>query len=330
MKKIFLSLAFVFFSVSAFSASSKDFSLSVEPLFGMKWGQIDEYVFCNNCEYDDDKWSELNWEIKPELYYGLKIRGGWKGFFEETHFMAGIPMETGIMHDSDWQNVQYSGLADYQYKTSYSKSDNYLDYDFIFGFKGGYEFKIKEIFKIKPAVAFDYQNIKFTAKNGIAWYGESSNGYYKPYYTATPETFKNMLQNYNGQDISYKRVAYYFWLGSNFSVDLPYHFIVNTEFFISPYLYMESFDSHLLRGTDFADRTPGNFAAFKWNLGAEYKITERHSILLNAQYFYMRVLRGDDFMKTASSKTYKKATDADGGAGAKYFDISLSYRFTIF
>ena len=329
MKKIILSLTFIFFSFSSFAVSLEDFSLSVEPLFGMKWGQVDEYVFLKQSKQSSDKLSELNWEIKPELYYGLKIRGGWKGFFEESHFTAGIPMKSGQMLDSDWQNIQYtSANGGNTSQTNYSESDNLLDHDISFGFKGGYEFQVKEIFKIKPAVAFEYQNIKFTGKNGKAWYGSSKSG---GGYYAYDDTENQTVTDFTGKEvIKYQRVADYLWLGSDFAVKLPMGFSVNTGFFLAPYVYAISYDNHLMKGVDYADKTIGFFAAFKWNLGASYNINERHSVSLNASCFYMRVLRGDDYYKADTSTVYKKSSDSDGGAGTKYFDLTLSYRFKIF
>ena len=338
MKKIIFSLAFALLSLSAFALNLENFSLSVEPLFGMKWGQIDEYVFFNNCAYDDDKLSELNWEIKPEFYYGLKISGGWKDFFGESYFSAGIPKETGLMIDSDWLNVSVSNAQDYQYKTNYSESDNRLDYDINFGFKGGYDFQIKDFINIKPALAFDYSNIKFTASGGTGWYGKSASidgRYYAPY----SDTENRDVHNFSGRVITYKRIAYTFWLGSDFSIALPLpdfltgdsqSLSLNTGFFISPYVYAVSFDAHLSRKSDFADLTVDYFSAFKWNLGLTYEFNSRHSLSINANYFYMKVLRGDDYEKTSSDTNYTKSTYADGGAGAKYFDINLSYKFKIF
>ena len=334
MKKIISALIFITLSFSGFALSSEDFSLSVEPLFGMKWGQIDEYVFLKECTYDDDKLSELNWEIKPEFYGGAKVSGGWKKFFGELQFSAGFPMQTGLMMDSDWLNIEYlSANGGNSVKTNYSEHDNHLDYDIRFGIKGGYDFSAIEYFNIKPSIAFDYENIKFTGKGGTGWYGHTvgqddryDNG---PWYQYDTSDHQKVFK-FAGDVISYNRVSYYFWLGSDFCVSLPYNFKINTGFFVSPYLYAESFDSHFLTGEDYADKTPGFFSAFKWNLGAEYKITERYSIILNSTAFYMRELRGDSFAKSTSSKTYAKDTTVDGGAGAWEFNAAISVRFTLF
>lgn len=342
MKKFFISLAISFLSFSVFSVSLKDFSLSVEPLFGMKWGQIDEYVFLKKSNFSNDKLSELNWELKPELYYGLKLNGVWQNFFAETSLSFGIPMKTGLMKDSDWFNAQTTSISGgvssekasgHDYKTCYSEHDNILDYDINFSLKGGYEFQLYQNIKAKPAFAFDYENIKFTGKNGKGLYGFGSDtDFYKTngYYAAYNDKSNAAMAKFSGRVITYRREISLLWLGSDFSVNLPQNFTVFTGFFFSPYLRAISYDSHLTKGNDYADKTPAFFGAFKWTLGASYKINERQALLLNAGYLYMRVIRGDNYDKLASNSNYNKSTIADGGAGAKYFDLSLSYRFKIF
>ncbi|WP_407427690.1 omptin family outer membrane protease [Treponema sp.] len=334
MKKFLLSLTFAFFSFSLFAVSLKDFSLSVEPLFGMKWGQLDEYVFSNKSYFSDDKLSELNWEIKNELQAGLKLCGGWKGIFAETKFTAGIPRASGIMKDSDWQNIQYAAASGGNtIQTNYSESDNHIDHDFSFEIKGGYEFKLLEKFRIKPSLGFEYNNIKFTASNGTYWYGNtvgtSSYNNYGPYY-AYNNSENQTTGELTGDVIDYKRISYYLWLGSDFSFYPYYNFIINAGFFVAPYFYAVSYDSHLLRSLDFADLTIGYFSAFKGHIGFEAKITEKHSIIMASEYCYLGIVRGDDYQKSSSSATYTKSSTSDGGAGAKWFDLSLSYRFKIF
>lgn len=342
MKRFFLSLAVVFLSFPLFSLNLEDFSLSVEPLFGMKWGQVDEYVFTKKSNFSDDKLSELNWEIKPEWYCGVKFQSEWKSFFAETGLKIAVPGEAGKMMDSDWLNAQTSNMsggvssekaAGHDYKTCYSEHDNNLDYDVSFEIKGGYEFNIREIFKIKPSVGFEYDNIKFTGYNGTGWYGYGKDrNFYtnNRYYAAYDDEENQRVEKFSGRVITYKRISDYIWLGSDFSADFYGKFLLKAGFFFAPYVYAVSYDSHLERENYFADLTTGFFSAFKCNFGMEYKITGRHSILINANYFYMSVIRGDDYEKSSASTTYTLSSLCDGGAGAKYLDINLSYRFKIF
>lgn len=332
--KILASALFAFLALPAFSITKEDFSLELEPLFGLKSGQADEYVFLKHSNYDDDKLSELNWEFDHEFYGGLKINAGFKNIFLENSFTAGIPSRVGQMKDSDWFNVQYSGLENYQYKTNYSESDNFLEYDFSYKVKAGYSFNFPEIKKIKialkPFAAYQYKTFKFNGKNGTAWYGDFVSGYYAKW-----NDWENQDENsgpLNGDVISYKRQTSIFWIGLEAQFTVFDSFVFSTGFKASPYLYCESVDNHHMKDTDYLDVTPGYFAAFNWNLGAEYKITARQSICLNAEYFYMRVLRGDDYQKDSSHRKFKesdKDSYIDGGAAEHYLTVSLSYKFKL-
>lgn len=330
------------------ASETKFFSFSIEPLFGVKIGQVDEYVFLNNCDYADDKLSELNWEIKPEYYVGAKLSGEIYNIFVESSFFAGIPSKTGKMFDSDWFNVQYSGLEDYQYKTTYSESDNYLKKDFSFEIKVGYDFNFPEIKKIKINAKlfadFQYKNIKFDGKNGTQWYPKFLGNYYPEWSDS-----ENVSINYMyGIPISYERWTYITWLGFDANVDFGKHFSASAGFKVSPYLYSESLDNHYWSDSskstsynggqynyysssskDYLDKTPGFFKAFNWNLGFALNINEHNSFLLNGEYFLMSLIRGDNYLKLSSAKTFLKSSDADGGAAERYFNISISYRLNL-
>ena len=146
MKKIFLLLAFAWFSFSTFAVSLKDFSLSIEPLFGIRYGELGEYYYENQTNYDTNKVSELEWEYKPVFYIGAQISGGWKGISASTYIKVGIPKKSGLMTDSDWLNnspfyVSAENAKKTQnYKTNYTESDNYLKTNINWGIKAGYTF----------------------------------------------------------------------------------------------------------------------------------------------------------------------------------------------
>ncbi len=309
-------------------AEEGDFKLSLEPLAGFRYGQIDEYVFLKQCDYSDDKLSELNWELKNEYYAGANIEAGWKKIFIKTTFTAGIPMQTGSMTDSDWLNAQVANAGDYQYKTCYSSHDNYLEYDFSFGIKSGYDFDLleKEKFslKVRPFLGFDYNIIKFKGKNGSGSYGYGSS----PYLEYNDEN--SLEYTYSGKVISYQRQTYLTWLGFETVFELFSRYRLNTGFQFSPYLYAESIDTHWIRSDMFADTNPGYFSAFKWYAGHCVKINTRNSINLNLQWLYIRVLRGDDYSKSVSASKWSKDSTVDGGAGEFYFDMSLGWKVRIF
>lgn len=346
MKKLPFILALELFSFLAAAQIKKtDFSFSVEPLFGLKNGVVDEYVYWNNSTYDDDKLSELNWDIKNELYGGIKLNGSFKNVFLETSFTAAIPKSSGITKDSDWKNVCISDYSDWQFKTNYSETDNYIDYDIGAKVKAGYEFKLLQDKKVKlslkPFVGFQYENFQFTTKDGTAWYGNVKNeiytdlGKYELCYGCSDTDNRNVfkfssLSNYDGKSISYQRQNLIIWLGSDFKIELPKKITVLAGFKVSPYLYSESIDSHYLTNYYYLDVTPGYFSVFDANLGVEYALTKKQSFVLTAEGFYMKTLRGNDY-ENSKKKWSKddKSSLVDGGAAQRYINITFAYKIQI-
>lgn len=341
MKKVLpLVLAIPFFSIFASvyataEIKKTDFSLSVEPLIGVKNGQVNEYVFLKESNYDCDKLSELNWEIKNEFYSGLKLNGGYKNVFLEAGFTAGFPMECGTMKDSDWYNndpTLVTETSGHDYKTHYSESHNYIDYDISASLKTGYSFKLPELkkisTKISPFFEFEYQLFKFTAKNGtILLYGSETDGYY----AAWNDEENRSIKYFSGDVISYKRQNFIFWLGASIAFNLPKDFSVGAGFKFSPFVYSESIDCHHLRGLYFLDIVSDFCSLFNYNFNTEYKIDSKKSICLNADYLYMKTLRGKSY--SSDSQKWSKDNelkDSEGGADQHCFNISLSFKYNFF
>ena len=342
MKKVLpLVLAIPFFSIFASvyataEIKKTDFSLSVEPLIGIKNGQVNEYVFLKESNYDCDKLSELNWEIKNEFYSGLKLNGSYKNVFLEADFTAGFPLKCGTMKDSDWLNNSPSEVtktSGHDYKTCYSESDNYIDYDISASLKTGYSFKLPELkkisAKISPFFEFEYQLFKFTAKNGTGWYGNAIDGYYAAW-NDEAEANREII-NFSGDVISYKRQNFIFWLGSSIDFKLPKNFSVGAGFKFSPFVYSESIDCHYLRDLYFLDIVSDFCSLFNCNFNTEYKIDSKKSICLNADYLYMKTLRGKSY--SSNSQRWSKNNeleDSEGGANQQCFNISLSFKYKFF
>lgn len=339
MKKVLpLVLVIHFFSIfaSVYAAAEikkTDFSLSVEPLIGIKNGQVNEYVFLKEPIYDCDKLSELNWEIKNEFYSGLKLNGGYKNVFLEAGFTAGFPMKCGTMKDSDWlnNNSSVTETSGHDYKTHYSESDNYIDYDISASLKTGYSFKLPELkkisTKISPFFEFEYQLFKFTAKNGTAWYGNETDGYY----AAWNDEENRSIKYFSGDVISYKRQNFIFWLGGSIAFNLPKDFSVGAGFKFSPFVYSESIDCHYLTGSYYLDIVSDFCRLFNYNFNTEYKIDSKKSICLNADYLYMKTLRGKSY--SSNSQKWSKDNEqekAEGGADQHCFNISLSFKYNFF
>lgn len=318
------------FILPAFPAKSGDFVFFAEPILGIRNGQVDEYVFLKKCAYDSDKFSELNWKIKNEFYGGIRTGFEWGNFFSEFSVSGMLFSKKGLMADSDWMNAALANAEDYQYKTNYSESDNFLSSDYSAGAKIGCTFWLFEndfaSLSIKPFAGFTFSAIAFDAKNGTAWYGNYIGTYQAPYNDSENST----TIDFSGMNvISYKRKSYIAWLGFDFAAELSEKFIARAGFSFSPYLYAESIDTHHQRSLMFGDKTPGCFGAFDWRLSAEYILSGRFSVLLGAEFFFMRVLRGDSYNKSVSSSEYKLDSTSEGGASSHFLDIALSCKIKL-
>ena len=341
MKKLLLTaLAAVFSSVSVFALNPEDFSLTVEPVFGVKNGTLGEYVFLKQSNYDDDLLSYLDWEIKNEIYAGFKAAGGYRNIFASITLKTAFSQSGGIMTDSDWFNNIPSGVsggvADLtscsNYKTCYSESDNYIDSDFTFEIKSGYTFRPTEVFTILPYISYEYSDIKMSGKNGWGKYGDAgygSYGYYFPWNNNSDLT--NRSEDFTGKKvISYERAKNIFWLGSDFHLNLPQNIFLNLGAQFSPYIYVLSIDQHHLTYTDYADETPGYFSAFRFSADTGITIKKSHTLSIGFSYFYMQKLRGTNYSKSSSKSTYSKDTIVEGGADEYYWEIYISYKYKIF
>lgn len=318
-------ITFLFFIVQFSILIAHDFHFSLEPKIGIKCGQISEFVFLKNSFYDDDKLSELNWEIKNEFFIGIESEIEYKGFFCKTQLSFGIPAKTGLMIDSDWLNVQIPNLENYQYKTNYSESNNFLEKDILIGIQIGKKIKAYEnkflSFYANPFIGFDYSSIKFTAKDGTAWYGKNL-----PPVSRWNDVKNSSISKLSGDVVSYERSTYIFWIGQDFYFDFS-KFLCNLGFQIAPFIYSESIDTHFKRNKNFADKTAGFLSAYKLTFNAGYKINSQNFIMLNSDLFFTEKLRGDSYSKSTSKTKYSKIQDSDGGASENYFNISISWRY---
>ena len=323
MKKFLSALVFFLLSLSAFP-----FTFSIAPVGGIRSGQVDEYVFLKECAYDDDKLSELNWNFSSEYYAGGRVCAKWSHVFLDGEFSFGIPMKVGGMGDSDWLNADVKNAGDYQYKTNWSHHDNYLESDFSFSMKCGFEVRAVEnsrlSFSISPFVGFEYDKIKFRGENGYAWYGKTSDGYYLPYNDEDRTEY-----TFDGKVISYERRTFLSWLGFDARIEFSKAIAFSAGFQLSPFVYAESIDTHWSKKMMYGDKTPGFFSAFRWHASQSIFLGGHSYLNLSARWLYVGVLRGDSYSKSISGSYYTKDESCDGGAGEFFFDISLSYEIRI-
>lgn len=327
MKKLLLSFAVAVLSLPIFAVNLKDFSLSVEPLFGMKWGQIDEYVYQKNSAGNYQKLSELNWPIKNMFSIGLNVQGGFKKIKGKLHFSTLIPGESGIMEDSDWMDLT-------DVKTTYSKSENRITQAYDFSAQLKYEFQPIQQIKLSPLFEFEYKTISFEARNGYGWYGHKVYPHVSWDDPKAPYNPKGTLCG-----IDYKRDVTQFFIGYDFEYMPIKKLRLCQSFLISPYSYTVSYDTHYsdmasTKGTDYADLVKFYFSRLKISTGCYYILNSYFEFGLNLSFFYSFENTGTNYQKNHSDITYTNTTQnksghPKGGADAWVIDANISCKFNI-
>jgi outer membrane protease len=221
--------------------SERNYGFSLGGMFGIVHGQAREYVYpVTNTTHK--YLSELLWDMKPVFYLGIQADFGRRnlmsapGFFASVSFKAGIPGDTGVMEDRDWQSKTSDVLTDYSRHTNTTREYFWLDAAI------GASIPIGSVTYIKPFLSFSWTHFAFSGRDG---HGEYS-------YWGTPYI------SYEGQKvIDYQQdwilIAAGFSIGTN-----TRPFSISLSFQISPFIYCTSRDEHFSVYLDIYDKWSTN------------------------------------------------------------------------
>jgi hypothetical protein len=300
-----------------------DWSFSAEPLFGVRYGTVNEYVYEKNSSGDYQKLSELDWDIKPVFIYGGKIALAWKSLQLSGYAAGAIPGNTGSMSDSDWQNITINDDADT--KTNYSISENSLVSGYTFEGILSYSFPILKFFSAGPSAGISYTYYSTEARNGYGWYADKS-------------TLKEAVgKSYDSSDavyyakgsllgIDYTREEMITWAGFTAVFKPVKQFTGTFSFIISPYTYIQSLDHHY-GGHYFIDIMDGWFSVYRLSASAAYNFTDSLSLLLNVSWCFSNILYGDDY-SSLSTDHWTEESESKSAASLNYGEASLGLRYS--
>lgn len=312
---------FVVLCLLAFPMSAEIF---IAPSIGFSRGTLGEIVYVNTNEYADDTLSELFWDY---AFLSAGVKTGVKGahFLFENAVSYAIAAQKGSMTDSDYLNVQYSGLQDYQYKTNYSESDNVLCRAVSVNTKVAFEFNTASWLHLSPFGGVDFFYTRFRAENGWYRYGkETSYGCYA--YNSSNST----SGTFSGTVMTYRRYDVMTWLGLE-SVFLPSEKSrVSLSAAFCPYYFAADIDNHVLRDITFVDFATGSFCAFKIGTETEYDVTDLLSLDFSVSYIGTTKIRGITYQKSSTEKVYKKTTGGESGMDLKNLNIAVSLKLRLF
>ena len=334
MKKyiIFHLILLTFFS-SALAIDDNYLSFKITPRFELANGIINEYVYDENCLNDDNKLSQLDWDLRAIPVLGINadfnlLRYLYIGF----EASMGVPIRSGNMQDYDWLNsVKGDGnypewiYDDPRQLTNYSKHNNFLEKYITFSARLGANIFLPAEIKLIPILSYHYEFISFSGKDGYSLY-----------------KWNNWQQEpFSGKVISYKQELNSMLLGFAFEVSKFYHIYFYSDFFISPKMtFINCRDYHhrprrfAPYGVAFWDNI-SNVFQLQTNIVTQYKFNKHHFAGIKAYLQYIPVSKGDTRTKslTAEAIPAEGAWSApyigSGGTSRLIWSIGLNYSFSL-
>ena len=304
-------LIIILFARVTHSFAAEDWSVSVTPFFSVKYGTIGEYVYKKDASGDYKKISELDWDIKPALYFGGAVGASWKALSIRGFARGAVPMRSGDMEDSDWKTLT-------DLKTTYSVHKNTIASSYAFGGRISYAFHIADSFSISPFTGVDYTYIALKARDGRAWEGYDA-------LTHTGVAWNDpAAKPYVPLGIDYTREEMHTWSGVSFDTVFNNKFTFALSFALSPYAYIQALDHHYGgSGTYFADILHGWFSAYRFGAEAVYSFNKNISLSLSLSWTLTRRIRGATYNANSPTGPWHKSGDAEGGASRSTGEISI-------
>lgn len=296
--------------VSMFAFSS-DWTFSLEPFLGNRFGSAGEHLFNLNgygkdVDYAPDgsrQISRLDWDILPLYVIGNKLSlGYYKGLQIRNSLEFGLPLACGHMQDYDWATTA-------GHQTHYSFHENKITGYFAFSLDMGWKFSFVDgKISVTPLAGMDFSVISFEAKDG-----------YKQYVPATDRDTTPWSDDIErvamaGKVITYEQERYLLRLGLETVFCLHPKFTLLLDLFVSPVLSINSFDSHLRTGMDYLDHNMKGTVVFEGSIGCKFNVFNGHSIVLRVNGNFQPVATGESYLKNAEDDKYSKDSSSLGGA----------------
>ncbi len=316
----FLALTFLFFSMNLF-LSAEGMHWNFMPYTKIRYGQQNEYVFCNSKLDKNHKLSELNWEQKPVFFWGIDGNVSWHGFSFGMNFQKSFSHESGIVKDSDWLNKDTFNKTYASYKTNYSENDCILDGAYVVETTISYDFTPVEWLSIGPVSKLQYEYSFFKAKGG--WYQYASENFqpYEKYETGEKKSISS-----DSVALTLERSYYFLWTGLASSVNIGEKFSASAGFLLCPYALVDSIDSHVIAKKYYLDHMEGKFMAYKVLLDMQYFLTRHQSVCFSFSYLDTDILTGNTRTSGDSPDGSYGLALGKAGSSFNFVDFSLGYR----
>jgi len=313
---VFSVLVIMFFPICLFGEekqSERGYAFSFGTQFGLLYGQAEEYVYPIPGDTKGELLSELLYDMKPVIYYGVQLEFGRInpmsaiGFFALLSFKAGVPGDSGTHENRDWQSIENDALTNFSSHTNETRDFYRLDAII------GASFPVMSYFYIKPFISGSWMYFAFTGRDGYTKYAnEIKNGVYGPIEDAPKKNIK-------GEVIRYQQHWLLAAAGINIGTNILSPLLFDLSFQISPLTYCAAVDNHLMRNPPrtFYDFT--SFGLFMEPKGSISLIYKQMVFSLEAAYSYIGRTRGETYYIDEGSK-WHFLSQAESGAGLSVLD----------
>lgn len=325
MKNRFRSfLSFTLFTILTFSAqcifAQQDFHISIEPAFGIRNGQINEFVY-RNTPTNYAKLSELNWDITNIFYLGGKTELEYKNFSFAFSAAGAIPKRSGNMQDSDWMDDSKTNI-----KTTYSISENSLDNSYYINLGFNYKIPLADFFSLKTSLNYNFENFSFIAKNGYGWYGNKKD-------PMVSWNNPNAIKYSKGEigSINYERKSNDISFGLTPIFNIKDLFEIELFGAISIFSYLESLDYHFYPDGKLASNWLDKGTTFfnSWNAGGAILFYPIRKFAVKTEFKYSQInfFKGNTYQKSGNYFSNPPSPVLSGFSQNYYtFQLSLIYR----
>ena len=338
MKRFFTFFFYLLIFSAVFAETKKEekdyLSFRITPEIGILNGSVKEFVFDTACQNKNHKESELDWDVKNIIQFGISGDFDILDYvYAGVNFCIAAPGSSGYMQDYDWLNSVGTTVGypkwenDDPYElTNYSKHDNRLEKCLSISAGIGGNIFLPKDFKITPFAAYSYDYIGFSGSDGFSSYKS--------------DNFSE--QQFSGKVISYRQESNAILLGIKVQTTCVPKTFMSAEFCFSPALtFTNAMDYHLRNGDALAPFGKAYWDKLEniWQLRAgtraQFIFNQNHSAGLSAKIQYIPLQKGKNYSKPlAKNEVPEKGkwienAEISGGVQRLLWSVSLNYSFSL-
>jgi outer membrane protease len=287
------------------------YTFSISSSVGFKYGQAEEIVYKNSSS--DTLLSQLLWDMKPVLYWGMELDFSQRypmsrtGFFVNAALQAVIPARSGKMEDRDW-------LASGDVLSHLSVHDNYTEEGWFFDFTSGISIPLNRWLRVKAFAGLSLMNLRWLAREGYLQYASGS-GAWNSFLPKVP-VYGPIIYYYQNWLIFSPGVSAHFSVFSRFNIGL--------YFKIGPVIFCDDLDEHFERNLQFTELMYGGLM-IEPKLEFILSMYERIDISLDVSYRFIKGPRGDTEVRNTQTNGVQNSKNS-GGAAYYCLDTGLSVK----